>query len=258
MAFTIAIGRGCPPASKARPTTRATAWKWPAQSTKVLALVERLGASLTSRAETIRRPDLTREALKPLGIASDDDYVVFHTGARIAFSRWPYYQDLAAMVLDRTDLVVVLVTDDPGVRAALPERLSSSRRFRLIDTRLPFDALDALLSFCAVFVGNDSGPKHLAALRGSQVVSIHSARINWNEWGQELMGSIISRRVPCAGCAIFHDSDECGKDFACIVDISAEEVFGEMMRLIGEGRDQSRAEQTRQGLRVARDRPKNL
>jgi ADP-heptose:LPS heptosyltransferase len=229
-----------------------------AQSTKVLALVERLGASLTSRAETIRRPDLTREALKPLGIASDDDYVVFHTGARIAFSRWPYYQDLAAMVLDRTDLVVVLVTDDPGVRAALPERLSSSRRFRLIDTRLPFDALDALLSFCAVFVGNDSGPKHLAALRGSQVVSIHSARINWNEWGQELMGSIISRRVPCAGCAIFHDSDECGKDFACIVDISAEEVFGEMMRLIGEGRDQSRAKQTRQGLRVARDRPKNL
>jgi ADP-heptose:LPS heptosyltransferase len=118
------------------------------------------------------------------------------------------------------------------LRATLPANLSSSDRFHLIDERLPFDTFDALLSFCAVFVGNDSGPKHLAALRGSQVVSIHSARINWNEWGQELTGSIISRKLPCAGCTIFHDSDECGKQFACIVDISVEEVFAAMAPLL--------------------------
>jgi ADP-heptose:LPS heptosyltransferase len=200
------------------------------QSTKVLALVERLGASLTSRAEVIRRTGFAPDALAPFALKPDDRYVVLHTGARIAFSRWPYYRDLAALVLERTDLQVVLVTDDPLMRADLPEGLSSSARFQLIDTRLPFDAFDALLSHCAAFVGNDSGPKHLAALRGVPVVSIHSARINWNEWGQELTGSIISRRVPCAGCAIFHDSDECGKAFACIVDIKVEEVFAAVAR----------------------------
>jgi ADP-heptose:LPS heptosyltransferase len=203
-----------------------------AQSTRVMGLVERLGASLRSRAQVLRRPDLTPAALAPLGLSPDDRYAVLHTGARIAFSRWPYYADLATRVLEGTDLKVVLVTDDPGSRSALPGGLMASDRFKLLDQRLPFDTFDALLSFCAVFVGNDSGPKHLAALRGSPVVSIHSARINWNEWGQELTGSIVSRKVPCAGCAIFHDSDECAKQFACIVDISVEEVFDAMTRLL--------------------------
>jgi ADP-heptose:LPS heptosyltransferase len=202
-----------------------------AQSTKVVALVERLGASLAGRARVIPRPDLTPAMLEPFGLVAGERYVVLHAGARIAFSRWPGYRDLAALILDRTDLKVVLVTGDPGTAASSPETPSSDR-FRLIDERLPFDALDALLSFCAVFVGNDSGPKHLAALRGARVVSLHSARINWNEWGQEMMGSIVSRRVPCAGCAILHDSDECGKSFACVVDIGVEEVFAEVMRLL--------------------------
>jgi ADP-heptose:LPS heptosyltransferase len=82
------------------------------------------------------------------------------------------------------------------------------------------------VSFCSVFVGNDSGPKHLAALRGANVVSIHLARNNWNEWGQENNGYIVSRRVPCAGCSIHHDPEECGKGFPCITNISAEEVYG--------------------------------
>jgi hypothetical protein len=56
-------------------------------------------------------------------------------------------------------------------------------------------------------------------------VTIFTARINWNQWGQEEIGTIISRRVPCAGCDLFHDSEECGKGFACISDITAEEVL---------------------------------
>ena len=196
-----------------------------AQSTKVRALIERLGSTLESRAEVIRRPELNRDILRPYGISPGDRYAVFHTGARIVFSRWPYYPELASLILERTDLKVVIITDDLDLGDKLPKGLRGSDRFTLLDQRLPFDDFDALLSFCAVFVGNDSGPKHLAALRGSSVVSIHSSRINWNEWGQELTGSIVSRKVPCAGCAIFHDEDECGKGFACITRITAEEVF---------------------------------
>ncbi len=201
-----------------------------AQSTKVRALIERLGSTLQSHAEVIRRPGLTRARLEPFGVSADDRYAVFHTGARIAFSRWPHYPQLASLILQRTGLKVILITDDLGLEARLPQALRDSGRFKLLDKRLAFDDFDALLSFCAVFVGNDSGPKHLAALRGSAVVSIHSSRINWSEWGQELTGSIISRKVPCAGCAIFHDEDECGKGFACITGITAEEVYEAVAR----------------------------
>jgi ADP-heptose:LPS heptosyltransferase len=124
------------------------------------------------------------------------------------------------------------MTDEPLQRAALPPELTASDRLRVLDKRLPFDDFDALLSFCTVFVGNDSGPSHLASLRGANVINIYLNRHNWNEWGHENNGYIISRRVPCAGCNIHHDPEECGKDFACIVNITPEEVFRTVMKFI--------------------------
>ena len=194
-------------------------------SRKALAMVEALGAIAHDSFEVVRRPELMRDRLEPFGIGESDRYAVLHMGARIAFSRWPGFIALAERMLVETDLKIVLMSDDAGVRAALPAELIASSRVQLIDQRLPFDDFDAFISFAEILVGNDSGPKHLASLRGTKVVTVHSARINWNDWGQEQIGMIVSRRVPCAGCNIFHDTEECGKDFACIRDITPAEVF---------------------------------
>ncbi len=202
-------------------------------STKILALVERLGAMLNSKAQIVRRTDLTRDRLADYGIKEIDRFAVLHAGGR-GLSRWPRYCELAWRILEKTELKVFLLADDSAIRENLTANLHSSERFQLLEGPLPFDDLDALLSFCTVFVGNDSGPKHLAALRGSNVVSVHSARINWNEWGQEIGGAIISRKVPCAGCLLYIDTDaeECGKDLVCVTNISVDEVFGAVMNLL--------------------------
>ena len=201
-------------------------------SAKVLALIETFGAALRDRTEVIRRLALSRFELAPFGLAEGGPFAILHTGARLVYSRWPYFNRLAEMLLASTDLRIVMMADDVSMREALPSQLTSSDRFQLIDRKLPFDQFDALLSFCSVFVGNDSGPKHLASLRGANVVSLHMARNNWNEWGQENTGYVISRRVPCAGCVIQHDPEECGKGYACIVNIKPEEVFGAVMEVI--------------------------
>ncbi len=193
---------------------------------KMMGLIEWLGTISKRHSEIVPRTDLSRSLLSKYGIAENEKFVVFHTGARLVFSRWPYYDQLSLMVLKQTGLKVVMLTDDPKMRERLPAGLSRSDRFQLLDQRLDFDEFDALLSFCAVFVGNDSGPKHLAALRGANVVSIHCARNNWNEWGQESKGYIVSRRVPCAGCGIHHEPEDCGRGFPCVVNISAQEIFG--------------------------------
>lgn len=199
---------------------------------KLLGLVEWLGAMVRNETNIVRRKDLSRGRLAAFNLLETDRFVVLHDGARLKFSRWPHYLQLAELILAQTDVRVVMLTDDPVERDALPEALVGSGRFELIDRRLPFDDFDALLSFASVFVGNDSGPKHIASLRGTQVVSIHMARNNWNEWGQENGGLIVSRRVPCTGCLIWHDAEECGKDFACITDIAPEEVARAVYRLL--------------------------
>jgi ADP-heptose:LPS heptosyltransferase len=198
-----------------------------AQSTKQVALVERVAASLVAGSAIIRRGDLSRAMLAPYGLGDGGAYAILHAGARAVFNRWPHYPALAARFLAETELRIVLMADDQALRARLP----ASPRLLVIDQRIPFDDFDALLSFCAVFIGNDSGPKHLASLRGAPVISLHAARLNWNEWGQEATGTIISRRVPCAGCGITV-AEDCGQGFTCLVDIAPDEVFEEALRLL--------------------------
>lgn len=200
-----------------------------AHAGRVLALIERLATLTSVAAPVLRRLELGRDRLAPIGIDPDRPFIVLHTGARIRFSRWPHYLELAAALAESTGNSVVVLGD----AGAFAGQASPDPRVLLIGRQLPFDSLDALLSHCALFVGNDSGPKHLAALRGVPVLSLHSARIHWLEWGQQQTGLVISRRVPCANCAIYHDEDECGKGHACITDIRPAEVLAAAMSLLG-------------------------
>ena len=185
-----------------------------------LALVAWLEAMLRSEKNITSRP-LSRGLLANVGLGENTDYIVLHSGGRWQFSRWPHYNALAELILARTGLNVVLMTTDPSAEEHLPKSLAASDRFHLLHRRLHFDELDALLSFSSVFVGDDSGVKHLASLRGAQVIGIQNARNNWCEWGHDQGGYIITRKIPCAGCLIqnYPESDECGRDFACITGI---------------------------------------
>ena len=195
---------------------------------KTLALVEWLGGIVGDETAPMPRPpaDTDTDRLAIYGLRADRPFVVLHAGARLIFSRWPHYMALADLLIARTDLNVLLMSDDlPPARSDLLDSLTGSGRLHLQTGRMPFEDFDMLLSRCAAFVGNDSGPKHVASLRGAPTISLHMARLNWNEWGQGCNGAVISRRVPCAGCGIHGNPEDCGRGFTCITDIRPEEVF---------------------------------
>ncbi|UMM63558.1 glycosyltransferase family 9 protein [Aristophania vespae] len=204
-------------------------------SARTKLLIEAFGRWLDSGAHVERRESLNRDCLKEYGINPEDDFVVLHTGSRIKFTQWPYYTELAAEIVKETGAKVFFIADNPSQFGKLPAKDLEAGKIIYFDKLLPSDHFDALLSFCSVFVGNDSGPKHLAALRGAKVISIHSARIGWPEWGQEQGGVIISRKVPCAGCYLHHNPEECGQDVACIRKIKIEEVLNQVKRFLNQG-----------------------
>lgn len=201
-------------------------------SARTRALIETIGVWLDSGAEVVRRSDLDRGKLAIYGLKDEEDFIVLHAGARIKFTQWPYFDELASRLLAETKLKIVVMADGERIRKRLEGAPDATNRLIFIDGQLPFDDFDTFLSYCSVFVGNDSGPKHLAALRGAKVVSIHSSRINWNEWGQELTGVVMSRRVPCAGCSLHHNPDECAQGVACVTGITSNEVLSEVMKLL--------------------------
>src|SRR5262249_52140880 len=192
-----------------------------------------LGTLLNSHHTPHRQRDAKWGLLERFGIAKGARYLLLHSGARLHMKQWPlkHYREVARLAVEATDLKVVMIVDDSSRLAEMRDAGLPDDRFCAVAGSLPFAELDALVSHCAAMVGNDSGPKHLAAFRGAKVVSVHMGQVNWQEWGQEGEGVIVTRHVPCYGCGIV-ESHECGKDLACLVHIRPEEVFAAVQQVL--------------------------
>ena len=89
--------------------------------------------------------------------------------------------------------------------------------------RLSVQATAALLARCRAFVGNDSGPAHLAAAVGVPSVVLFSGTNDvaiWRPWGQGAM--TIQEHPPCAPCGLA----VCARaDHACMTWITVDRVL---------------------------------
>jgi heptosyltransferase-3 len=91
----------------------------------------------------------------------------------------------------------------------------------------------AALSFCRLYVGNDTGTMHLAAAAGTRCVGIFSARHFPGVWYPYGFGHMVLRRhVPCEGCL----TTACANDTACLKLISVEDAMDACRQALGESR----------------------
>jgi ADP-heptose:LPS heptosyltransferase/tetratricopeptide (TPR) repeat protein len=189
----------------------------------VNALVEAIGAAVAPPPERFAPPESSRFHLARYDL-QPNAYVAIHSGARLQIKRWPIedYVELAQLIRERTKRPVVFIAD-AALPAAAGEALRQDEGVTLFEGPMPFEVLDAVVGNARLFIGNDTGPKHLAAVRGVFTVSVHMGQVNWNEWGQDGEGVIVSRRVPCCGCGV-EDVTECGKALACLTQIRPDAV----------------------------------
>ena len=187
------------------------------------ALVEAVGSAAAPPPERFPPLDGSQACLARYGL-EPRRYVAIHSGARLEIKRWPLesYVKLARLIREEANLPVAFIADSP-LPGELGESLRRDKGVVLFEGRMDFDVLDAVVSHAGAFVGNDTGPKHLAAVRGVFTVSVHMGQVNWNEWGQDGEGCIVSHRAPCCGCGI-EDVSECGKAMACLVQIKPRAV----------------------------------
>jgi ADP-heptose:LPS heptosyltransferase len=101
----------------------------------------------------------------------------------------------------------------------------------------------AVLERCDLFVGNDSGPMHIAAAMGVPVVAIFGPS-NSQAWGpytpplEDSKHRIVSRDLPCMPCFYRHHSlglrEGCGPR-PCLTGLSASAVLtacGDMLKVL--------------------------
>ena len=123
-------------------------------------------------------------------------YAVLHAGAAYATKRWQSdgFRAIAGELRERHKLEPVFVAGpDEG-------RLAEQAGGFTVRQGLPLRDLMALLSGASLFVGNDSGPGHLAAAFGVPCVSIFGSSDSavWHPWRTPHL--VVETRWDCKPC----------------------------------------------------------
>ncbi len=158
--------------------------------------------------------------------------VVIHAGAGYASKRWPAER-------------FIQVARGIGRKKGIPVFIGSAEERKLIDPhwnlldveyrdlmgKTSFEGLMKVIGEGDLFLGNDSGPAHLAALLGRKLVVVFSGTNRWRQWApwsEHLR--MIHRPVPCSPC----EETICPlKRQHCLEDISAEEVLHAVEEMLG-------------------------
>lgn len=172
------------------------------------------------------QPDARAAVAKKLaeaGIAPGTAYALIHPGGKYFTKRWTVDNFVAlARWLDKIQGIVP-VFNTGGNETAIVNQLQNEcgGEFALIDS-LDLQQLIALVAGARIFIGNDSGPTHLATATGRPVVAIFgsSSSVHWRPW--RVAHRVVQNDFPCNPCP----GDRCYA-FAeprCILSVTLEQV----------------------------------
>ena len=157
------------------------------------------------------------------GIPPDTKYAVIHPGAKYFTKRWALenFVALAQWLKHERGIAPVFSVGAAEKEIAQQLQQKSTREFAVMDS-LGLRELIALVAGARIFIGNDSGPAHLAAAVACPVVAIFgsSSSVHWAPW--RTAHRVVQNDFPCNPCA----GDRCYA-FAeprCILSITLEQV----------------------------------
>jgi len=129
-----------------------------------------------------------RTALAEGGLEPGTRYAVLQPGARLQLMRWPLekFASVAAWLREEYKIISV-VNLGPGDAEIWAAAHRLMRHCILIPRPLALRELIALIAEARIFVGNDSGPIHIAAAAGRPIVALYGPTnpAQWHPWQAE-------------------------------------------------------------------------
>ena len=199
------------------------------------------GACASGRALVAEAPPADAEAaaraLPALaGHAFARPLVAIHAGAGAENKQWPAenFAALIDLMMAEADVDAVVIggPDEAALAARIRESVREPARVLPLAGALALRDLPVLLRACALYVGNDSGPKHMAAALGVPTLGIHSGSVDATEWGPLGEAAVALRReMSCSPCYLQYARD-CHRNLACLRGIRVGDVWRAARRLL--------------------------
>jgi ADP-heptose:LPS heptosyltransferase len=150
--------------------------------------------------------------------------VVIHAGSGYPSKRWPF-ENFKALIqkIDREALAQIVLIGTEAEKDAAPDLKVSSERLIDLRGKTALQDLPVLLDVCDVFIGNDSGPAHIAAAQGLEIILLVSGTNDirlWHPWTDRL--TLLQHEVPCSPCEV----EICPVEgHPCVEEITVDQAF---------------------------------
>jgi len=158
--------------------------------------------------------------------------IVIHMGSGYPSKRW-LFENFKALIqeIDRKALAQIVLIGTQAEKDATPDLKLNSVRFVDLRGKTALRDLPVLLDVCDIFIGNDSGPAHIAAAQGLEVILLASGTNDirlWHPWTEHL--SFLQHKVPCSPCEL----DICPVEgHPCVDEITVDQTFDAFLSVLG-------------------------
>lgn len=149
--------------------------------------------------------------LHSLGITGGRPFSVIHPGARRESKKWPpaYFAELVQALFKTPAMPPPVLLGDRSERDLLFEiERRSGRSVPILSGEIPLDLIPLFLGRASFFVGNDSGPLHMAALAGIPTLSFFGSSDpgRTGPAGNPRRNLVLREPLPCSPCGDFKQS----------------------------------------------------
>ncbi len=172
------------------------------------------------------------QRLKTFGIEKGMRLIAVHPEAGYPSKEWEEskFKEVIHQFLNEPQTSVLIF----GISKArkIAEFFSSSKQALNLVGTLSLREMIATLSHCHLFIGNDSGPSHIAQALGIPVIVIASGTNEYEKWGVWAdTCRILKHEVPCSPCHLQFCNVE---GHPCMSEISTDQVLESSRELISE------------------------
>jgi ADP-heptose:LPS heptosyltransferase len=225
---------------------------------------------LAGRSDIVPQMKTTPEAqaeieslLKPMLAGEDRLLVAIHPGSGRAIKCWPgeYFASLADRLIEQLNAMVLFLgaPGEVGLVQAICEQMNPRERASSLAGRLTITQLVAALQKFDLFIGNDSGPTHMAAALGLPTLCVCSGTIHPSQWAPVGPAALaIQRQMLCSPCYL-RDQEECPFGVACLQELPVEAVWEATLRVLlpkwYKLRDRSAVFSSARDPKIAAERP---
>ena len=178
--------------------------------------------------------EIKEQCRRLIGESGGGRLIVCCPGSNMPSKIWPtdrYSQVIRSILMRYPNTKILLIGSnrDISIGLSIEQTVGVAGLVNLIG-KTTIEEVAFIISSCHLYLGNDTGPMHIAAILGKPSLAIFSARDQVGKWYPPGVNSIIKRQlVPCENCMLKHCNQS---DHPCMNLTTTESVINDLQLML--------------------------